>query len=170
MHDKMIHDQQSKLIEKLVLNRLSVAILLFLVLMASFIPLVVFQDQLLHKQPNPSIIPPVIWLLLPTVTAGILFFWLIFSSGKKEQILAGKDGNQKSSEVWEQIENSTFGRHHKSKLLFASYGLAGGLIIILIAVLAFISPELISLLFESWFLVLALSMVIAYIFLRKRLK
>ncbi len=143
--------------EKLIVNRMAVAFLLFLVILVSFAPTVFLGEDK--------------WLIIPLLLVLLLVLWLVYSSMAKKSLLNESAIPKDKTDfidnfLWDFKPNS------KVKILFGAYGMTIGITILVTVILLIISPDLIwKIAFSPLGVVLFCSVYLAsYLTLKKRLK
>lgn len=146
-----------KLLDKMVQNRMNVAFVLFLLLMASCI----FSAK---TNGISAIIPPLIG-------ASSIVFWLVYSSIRKTRLIKNKIITSKHRDYLEDME-SIFKPGGITKKLFAACGLSVGLFIVFLLICIVISQDFIGVLLDSYLLYFVFVLIygISYLIVKDRLK
>ena len=148
-----------KIGEKLIANRMNVAFVLFLCLMASCIVSSFIENQFIS-------------LLLPLFTSTILIFWLAYSKKEKAKLINNNKLSSNYSDFLEEIEKHNLKENSVLKRTLAAYGLTVGIFILVITVLVLIAPDFIEVLVSSnlFYLLIFVIMVVSYQIMKKKLK
>jgi len=147
-----------KFVEKMIANRMNVAFLLLLLLMVSAGVFAASNNLIL--------------LIGPVVVAGIMIWWLAYSSTAKEKLINKGLVPKNQTDFTEDLEDF-FKPKSKPKQIFAAYGLTIGIVIIVIALGFVFAPELLEKLFSSRIPILALFLFIfamSYLVVKNKLK
>jgi type IV secretory pathway VirB6-like protein len=113
--------------EKLIANRMSVAFILLISILASLSPTLFLGKD--------------IFLIIPLLLLLLLISWLVYSSLVKKRLI---DNAKIREDIKDFIDNFMwdFKPNSKIKVLFGAVGLSGGVLIVLASILVIISPEL----------------------------
>ena len=153
-----------KLIEKMIVNRMNVASLLFLFLMASCTLLAFFNGNDYDMG---------LEILFPLFVGVLLIFWLVYSSIGKKKLVADGLISKNHSDMVEELGN-VFKPNSKIKKLFAAWGLTVGIFILLavVCVAIEVSPDTIEKIVFSnaIYLLFVCVFIVSYLIVRRRIK